>query len=116
MRYRYTKLKPNRKRSGFTQKELAFLLGNSNDSAISRYEGGERKPDLKTALAFKFVFGCNIRDLFPGVHAEVFAQVKERAKRLSEEVEGQGDSAKTKYKLAKLAGLQKELRDDFATL
>jgi DNA-binding XRE family transcriptional regulator len=116
MKYRYLKLKPSRRRSGLTQEELAYLVGGKKSSTISRYEGGERKPDLATALAFKFVFARNISDLFPGVHEEVFAQVKERAKRLAEEIERQGDSTKTKYKLAKLARLQNETRDDFHTV
>jgi DNA-binding XRE family transcriptional regulator len=113
MRYRYSKLRPSRRRSGFTQEELAYLVGGKKSSTISRYEGGGRKPDLRTALAFKFVFARNISDLFPGVHEEVFAEVKDRAKRLSEEIERQGDSAKSKYKLAKLARLQNETRGDF---
>ena len=99
MKYRHLKLKPNRRRSGFTQEELAFLVGDRKPSTISRYEGGERWPDLRTALAFKVVFGRNIIDLFPGVHDEVIAQVRERAKRLSQEIERQGGSAKRKYKL-----------------
>jgi len=38
----------------------------------------------------------------------VIAQVRERAKRLSQEIERQGGSAKRKYKLKRLARLQSE--------
>ena len=107
--YRYTRLKRHRKRSGFTQKELGFLLGDRrHDSAISRYEAGERTPGLKIALAYKLLFGSDLRELFPGAHAQVAAELRERARLLSEEIRRGGMSRKSAYKLEKLARLQNE--------
>jgi transcriptional regulator with XRE-family HTH domain len=105
---RDTRLKPHRKRSGFTQKELAFLLGNKKHSAISRYEGGGRKPDLRTALAYKLLFESQLQDLFPGVYADVAREIGERAERLSQEIRQGGYNGKATYKLKILARLQRE--------
>ena len=100
-----TKLKRHRKRSGFTQEELGFLLGHKQHSAISRYEVGERSPDLKTAFAYQVLFGSEPQELFPGLLETVRAQVGERAKRLSEEIKRSGENRRTTYKLKKLACL-----------
>lgn len=100
-----TKLKRHRKRSGFTQEELGFLLGHKQHSAISRYEVGERSPDLKTAFAYQVLFGPEPQELFPGLLATVRAQVGERALRLAEEIKRGGDNPRAAYKLKKLACL-----------
>jgi transcriptional regulator with XRE-family HTH domain len=105
---RYTKLKPHRKRSGLTQREMAFLLGNRKHSTISRYEAGERRPDLRTAFACRVLFGRELQELFPGVYAEAVGQVGERARLLSDEIRRQEYSRKVAYKLKKLAQLQRE--------
>lgn len=105
---RGTRLKPHRKRSGFTQKEVAFLLGNKKHSAISRYEGGGRKPDLRTALAYKLLFERQLQDLFPGVYADVAREIGERAQLLSQEIRREGYGRKAEYKLKMLARLQRE--------
>src|SRR5262245_7566576 len=108
MSNRYTKLRAHRKRSGLTQKELAFLLGGKQHSTISRYEAGDRRPDLRTALAYGLLFESALRDLFPGVQAEVVNGVGERALRLWQEISGRGEGGKIKYKLKKLGHLKKD--------
>src|SRR2546421_227517 len=45
-------LRTYRKRSGLTQREVAFLLGSKNGAQLSRYEKQRRLPPLRTALAF----------------------------------------------------------------
>jgi DNA-binding XRE family transcriptional regulator len=104
----YTKLKPHRKRSGFTQEELAFLVGDRKHSAISRYEAGDRRPDLRTAVAFKMLFDSDLRELFPGVHAQVSGEIAERAQKLSEQIRMQGGGRKADYKLRMLSRLQRK--------
>ena len=104
-----TKLKRHRKRSGFTQEELGFLLGHKQHSAISRYEAGERSPDLKTAFAYQVLFDSEPQELFPGLLETVRAQVGERAAQLSEEIRRGGDNPRAAYKLQKLAGLRNEV-------
>lgn len=107
-----SKLKPHRKRSGLTQKEVAFLLGGKKHSTISRYEAGERHPDLRTALAFSLLFDQKIDELFPSVRDEAHREVGARAKRLSQEIGQRPDGAQKSYKLEKLAQMQREDRKD----
>lgn len=104
-----TNLKPHRKRSGFTQEELGFLLGDKKHSAISRYEAGERNPDLKTAFAYQVLFGRAVEDLFPGLHDEVRSEVGKRAQQLAQHIKEDGESRKASYKLERLARLAKEV-------
>jgi transcriptional regulator with XRE-family HTH domain len=108
MSHRYSNnLKSHRKRSGFTQEELAFLLGLKEHSAISRFEHGEREPGLRTALAYRMLFHRDLHELFPHVHEEVSAQIGKRAERLSKDLGCGAETPKSTYKLAKLAALQR---------
>jgi DNA-binding XRE family transcriptional regulator len=111
MSFPYANLKPSRKRSGFTQKELAFLIGTKKNSTISRHEAGDRCPDLKTAMAYRLLFGRELHELFPGVHAEVRGQMRKRAQHLAHEIGARGGSARITYKLNKLARLVNEASD-----
>jgi len=72
-----------RKRSALCQKEVAILLGVKNGGAkISRYEQLSRTPSLQTALGYEVIFQQPFSELFPGLHQEIQAQVRERAKQL----------------------------------
>jgi transcriptional regulator with XRE-family HTH domain len=108
MSHRYSNsLKPHRKRSGFSQHELAFLLGLKEHSAISRFEHGEREPSLRTALAYRILFDRDLHELFPHVHEEVSAEIRRRADRLSNQLGRGAETPKSTYKLEKLATLQR---------
>jgi len=60
-------LRAYRKRSGLTQRDVAYLLGCQNGAQVSRYEKRKRVPPLRTALACEAVFGVPIADLFAGI-------------------------------------------------
>jgi len=111
-----TNLKPHRKRSGFTQEELGFLLGHKKHSAISRYEAGERSPDLKTAFAYQVLFGRALEELFPGLQDEVRSEVGKRAQQLAQEISEHGESRKAPYKLERLGRLAKEVFENAPTV
>ena len=55
-------IKQKRIEKNLTQKELADVCGTRQNN-ISRYEKGERSPDLKTAQALAKALGCTIDDL-----------------------------------------------------
>jgi transcriptional regulator with XRE-family HTH domain len=100
-----TTLRRHRKRSGFTQKELGFLLGFKTDAAVSRYEDGNRTPDLKTAFAYQILFGTQAGELFTGVHARAKEEIAERARELSEKISNEDPSPRGAYKRGCLARL-----------
>lgn len=68
-------LRMYRKRSGLTQRELAFLLGLADGSKISYYEQGKRTPTLPTVFALEIVLGVRDTELFKGMHEEIRKQV-----------------------------------------
>jgi transcriptional regulator with XRE-family HTH domain len=80
-------LRSHRKRTGLSQKEVAFLLSVESGSKVSRYEHFVRIPTLSTAFAFGVIFAVPLEELFAGI-AEQAEQVTIRqatvlAKRLA---------------------------------
>ena len=57
-----TAIRRYRKLLGLTQEELADKLG-MTQAAISRFETGDRKPDVDDLIAIAKFFGCKIDDL-----------------------------------------------------
>ena len=60
-------LRTYRKRSGLTQREVAFLVGCRNGAQVSRYEKRRRLPPLRMALACEAAFGVPVSELFAGL-------------------------------------------------
>lgn len=71
-------LRTQRKQSGLTQREVAFLLGGKNGNQVSRYERRRWLPPLKTALAFEAIFTVPVAELFAGVHQTIAEDVAKR--------------------------------------
>jgi transcriptional regulator with XRE-family HTH domain len=91
-------LRPQRRRWGFTQKELAFIIGAKSRTIVSRLEHGNRRPSLAAAFALHIVFGTDAADLFPALFAEVEHGVLARAYDLYEQLQGDRSKA-TRMKL-----------------
>jgi transcriptional regulator with XRE-family HTH domain len=77
----------NRKRLSLSQKEVAFLLGNSDGAQVSRYERFIREPTLETALALEVIFQRSASELFDGIYQKIEQEVMARAKTLSNRVD-----------------------------
>lgn len=71
-----------RKDSGFTQREVAYLLGSRFGTRVSRYERSRRLPSLSVALAYEVVFDAPLADLFVGLQEEIADGVRSRARLL----------------------------------
>src|SRR5437870_9602844 len=71
-------LRTYRKRSGLTQRDVAFLVGCRNGAQVSRYEKRRRLPPLRTALAFEAAFGVPVSELFAGLREVAGKAVAER--------------------------------------
>src|SRR5262245_59121851 len=76
-------LRTYRKRSGFSQDEVGFLLGCQNGTKVSRYERFARKPNLETLLAYEVVFGAPTKELLAGVYQKVEKKVSRQAQLLT---------------------------------
>ena len=82
-----TYLRTYRKRTGFSQEEVAFLLGTMSGTAVSRHEIGGRMPILATALAYEVILGVSIRELYEGAFVEAQLRVQTRARGLCRSLE-----------------------------
>ena len=91
-------IRPLRRRFGFTQKEIAFLIGAKCRTAISRLEGAKRKPSLEAAFIFALLFDTTPSELFPGLMLELHEITVRRANDLYEELQG-NPSNTTQFKL-----------------
>ena len=80
-------LRTYRKRSGLTQREVAFLVGCRNGAQVSRYEKRRRLPPLRTALACEAAFGVPVSELFAGLREAAGQAVGERLLALKSKLE-----------------------------
>jgi transcriptional regulator with XRE-family HTH domain len=86
-------LRPQRRRWGFSQKELAFIIGVKSPTAVSRLENGKRRPNLAAAFALHIVFGTQASELFPALFTEIEQGVLARAYDLYERLQGDRSKA-----------------------
>ena len=100
-------LRIERKRSGFTQDELAHLIGFRVASAVSRFERGEREPDLRTVFAYQILFDRPAHELFPAIYADARRLVAKRASEVAERLSRAEQDNRTAYKLQRLGVLKR---------
>jgi transcriptional regulator with XRE-family HTH domain len=86
-------LRPVRRRWGFTQQELAFLIGYRSGKSISDIEALKWRPSVEAIVACALIFNTTPRKLFPGMFSDIGEAVLARTIRLYEEL--QGDWSKT---------------------
>ena len=68
-------LRMHRRSWGFTQRELAKIIGNASSVQISRYENGKRAPSIEIALACQAIFGVAPSIMFPDTYTLVEEEV-----------------------------------------
>lgn len=76
-----------RKRSGLSQKAVAFLLGHKFTDDLSRYERGQRVPTLLTALKLEIIYQAPIRLLFYTAFQNSLWQIRERSEKFRDNEE-----------------------------
>lgn len=86
-------LRRHRRQWALSQEQVALLLGLRARSIVSKYERGRGTPQLRYALAYQFVFGVRLEDLFPDLSRDVVDRVMQAAARLDEQSRDQGDPA-----------------------
>lgn len=92
-------LRARRKGSGLTQDEVAFLLSGRAGSNVSRYEHGDRRPNILTAFGYQVTFGVSAHELLDGLFAEVEQNVMKRADQLLRRLGREKESPRQKRKL-----------------
>lgn len=81
-------MRTHRRKVGFTQRELAHLVGCASSAQISRYERLKRVPTLHVLVAYTIIFERCGYDLYPEIFHDVEAQIKDRARDLYDELQG----------------------------
>lgn len=71
-----------RKRMGFSQRQVAALLGYSSPTRLSHYERGGRLPNLVTALKLEIIYRVPVAFLYPEHYARLKAVIREKEERL----------------------------------
>jgi transcriptional regulator with XRE-family HTH domain len=79
-------LRAHRKRAGFSQAEIAFLLGCQSSAKVSRYERFSRKPNLETVFVYELVFQVPARELFAGLFSDIEMATIQRAQKLMQKL------------------------------
>lgn len=92
-------LRTYRRNHGFSQEEIAFLLGCKSGAKISRYERSRRVPSLDTIFAFEVVFGATARDLFAGIREQAQRRALHRARLLAKRLKKRSADSKLSRKL-----------------
>lgn len=109
-----TYLRMYRRRTGFSQDDVAFLLGTMSGTAVSRHEKGARMPILKTALAYEIVLGVSIRELYEGAFFDMQLRVQTRARGLYRSLERRPKTSVGDRKIALLKRILAERANDKA--
>jgi len=75
-------LRTYRKRCGFSQEELAYLVKLNDKSAWCSLEGYHREASLRTALACEEVFDIPVSQLFAGTKVATARETRRRMRTL----------------------------------
>lgn len=88
-----------RRRLGFSQDEIAFLLGGHTDTTVSRHERLSREPYPRSVFAYEVIFGAPARDLFAGIYRDVETRTRDRARLLVTKLSAHDVDPRTRRKL-----------------
>ena len=71
-------LKLYRRKMGFTQKEVAYLLGLKSSTAISNYENNKKMPSLLNLLKLEIVLRTPVAFLYRDHYVEIKEQIRNK--------------------------------------
>jgi DNA-binding XRE family transcriptional regulator len=77
-------LRALRRRSAFSQEDVAFLLGAFTGTRVSRHETGACVPPLEVALAYEVIFDVTTAAIYEDEVLRIAARVRKRARTLHE--------------------------------
>ena len=98
-------LKALRRRSAFSQEDVAFLLGAFTGTRVSRHETGVCVPPLEVVLAYEVIFDVAIADIYEDEVLRTMAKVRKRARTLHKSLGHRVNDPLRKEKRAVLARL-----------
>ena len=102
-------LRSYRKRCGFSQEEVAFLIGSGTRTVVSRHERYDRLPRLEMVLAYETIYQSPPQALFEGIHRAVKEATHKRALELMDRLSLLPETPALSYKISCLRRLCNEL-------
>jgi transcriptional regulator with XRE-family HTH domain len=72
-----------RRRMGFTQKQVARLLGHRDTTMVSRYEHSRSFPPLPVALSLEIILRVPVAFLFPSLYDEIKLRIRQAEENIS---------------------------------
>src|SRR5271157_219357 len=100
-------LRTYRKNRGFSQREVAFLLGCHSAAKVSRYERSKRIPPLETIFAYEVILGIPARELFAGIQERAERRALHRVRLLARRLARKTSDPVLARKMAFLRGVAK---------
>mgnify|MGYP001613903475 CR=1 FL=1 len=97
-------LKKYRLQCGLTQKEIAYLLGCSDATAISHYERNVRIPPLEILLGYEKIFNLPMRFFYARTASEIGRKIEKRSGILLNKIVRQPSSKMNERKIDFLQG------------
>jgi transcriptional regulator with XRE-family HTH domain len=98
-------LRTYRKHATLSQDEVAFLLGSSKGTKVSRHEHSARVPSIEALFAYEIILGVPLRELFAGTFEGVEERVAGRAGALLAKLVDEAPSRLTARKIVVLGRL-----------
>ena len=71
-----------RRRMGYSQKQVARLLGRSDTSMLSHYERSRALPPLAVALTLEIIYRVPVAFLFPNLYDEIKLHIRQQEERI----------------------------------
>lgn len=71
-----------RRKAHLSQEDVAFLLGGTSGTSVSRHERGRRAPTVQTALAYEVILGKPVGELYTRFLAALRQSIATRAEQL----------------------------------
>ncbi len=98
-------MKTYRKRRGFSQEEVAFLIGSEAGTTVMRHETNARVPSLETAILYQVILGAPVTELFSGMLRSAEDVVSAQAEELLVQLKEAKDCPRVRRKIESAVAL-----------
>jgi len=103
-----------RKRSPLTQSDIAYLMGLSDDSKISRCEKGLREPSTELLIVYHLLFNTSIESFFEYQSNVVRSSLLKRIGCLVDDLKQQKSNSHSAYRIGFLEQVSNRLHTETA--
>ena len=101
-----------RKRTSLTQGDMAYLMGFTEQSNVSRSEKGEKIPSLEMILIYSIVLNVSVKQLFHGYRLVLLKNTREKMTSLIEELSNQKSSKRIRKRILYLTKILEGVNEE----